>query len=61
MTDRELDVLVLLPAGHTNAEIGRMLHISERTVGHHVSRILSKLGASNRAEAATEAHRLGLV
>jgi DNA-binding CsgD family transcriptional regulator/tetratricopeptide (TPR) repeat protein len=61
LTDRELDVLALLPAGHTNAEIGRMLHISERTVDHHVSRILSKLGASNRAEAATEAHRLGLV
>jgi ATP/maltotriose-dependent transcriptional regulator MalT len=60
LTDRELDVLRLLPSGSTNAEIGKALHISERTVDHHVSHILSKLGVSTRAEAAIEAHRLAL-
>ncbi len=60
LTDRELDVLALLPSGCTNAEIGQSLHISTKTAGHHVSRILTKLGASTRAEAAIEAHRLDL-
>lgn len=60
LTDRELDVLALLPSGATNAEIGATLHISTKTAGHHVSRILAKLGVSTRAEAAIEAHRLEL-
>ena len=60
LTDRELDVLALLPSGSTNAEIGATLYISERTVGHHVSRILSKLDVSTRAEAAVVAVQLGL-
>jgi DNA-binding CsgD family transcriptional regulator/tetratricopeptide (TPR) repeat protein len=60
LTDRELDVLRLLPTGSTNSEIGKTLYISERTVSHHVSRILSKLAVSTRAEAAIEAHRLDL-
>jgi DNA-binding NarL/FixJ family response regulator len=42
----------------TNAQIGQTLFISEKTAGHHVSRILSKLGVRNRAEAATHAVRL---
>jgi DNA-binding NarL/FixJ family response regulator len=60
LTDREVDVLSLLPSGKTNAEIGDALFISPKTAGHHVSRILTKLGASNRAEAAVVAERLGL-
>ena len=60
-TQRELEVLPLLAAGRTNAEIAENLVISPRTVGVHVSRILHKLGASRRAEVADIAHRRGLV
>jgi DNA-binding CsgD family transcriptional regulator len=52
LTEREKQVLGLLAQGMTNAQIGRTLFISEKTAGHHVSRILSKTGARNRAEAA---------
>ncbi len=55
LTSRETQVLALLAQGMTNAQIGRTLFISEKTAGHHVSRILSKLGARNRAEAAAQA------
>jgi DNA-binding NarL/FixJ family response regulator len=41
----------------SNAAIARALLISERTAGHHVSRILTKLGVHNRAEAAAFAAR----
>ena len=61
MTKRELEVLGLVAVGLSNRQIGRRLYISERTVGVHVSNILAKLHASNRVEAATIAHRLGLV
>ena len=57
LTAREREVLRLLARGLTNAQIGRTLFISEKTAGHHVSRILSKLGVRNRAEAATRAAR----
>jgi DNA-binding NarL/FixJ family response regulator len=51
-----------LPAeGRTNREIGERLYMSEKTASVHVSRILAKLGAANRAEAAASAERLGLV
>ena len=61
LTARELEVLDLLVAGLTNREIGGRLFISENTAGVHVSNILGKLGASRRTEAATIAHRLGLI
>jgi len=61
LSPRELDVLALLADGRTNREIAGALFISEKTVSVHVSRILAKLGAGNRAEAAAIAHRLGLV
>jgi DNA-binding CsgD family transcriptional regulator/tetratricopeptide (TPR) repeat protein len=61
LTNRELEVLPLLIAGRTNAEIADVLVISPRTVGIHVSRILAKLGASRRTEAAEIARRRGLV
>ncbi|NNE11318.1 MAG: AAA family ATPase [Ilumatobacter sp.] len=60
LTKRELDVLVLVATGRTNREIGDELGISAKTVGHHVSHILGKLGVRTRAEAAVEAERLGL-
>ena len=61
LTSRERQVLDLLCAGRTNAQICAELVISERTVDHHVSAVLRKLGVSNRAMAAAEANRLGLV
>jgi len=61
LTDREQTVLALVAEGHTNREIGAALFISEKTASVHVSRILSKLGVRSRVEAATSAHRLGLV
>ena len=61
LTERELEVLALVAEGHTNRQIGSELFMSEKTASVHVSRILSKLGASNRAEAAASAQRLGLV
>jgi DNA-binding CsgD family transcriptional regulator/tetratricopeptide (TPR) repeat protein len=60
LSPRELEVLRLMAAGQTNREIGAALFISEKTVSVHVSRVLAKLGAANRAAAATIAHRLGV-
>jgi ATP/maltotriose-dependent transcriptional regulator MalT len=59
LTNRERQVLDLIAQGMSNAQIGSALYISEKTAGHHVSRILAKLGVSNRAEAATHASRVG--
>jgi PAS domain S-box-containing protein len=61
LTGRELDVLALLVEGLGNAEIAERLVISHHTARYHVSSILSKLGAANRAEAAALAVKLGLV
>jgi ATP/maltotriose-dependent transcriptional regulator MalT len=57
LTAREREVLDLLAMGMSNALIAQALVISEKTAGHHVSRILSKLGVRNRAEAAAHAAR----
>jgi DNA-binding CsgD family transcriptional regulator len=61
LSPRELDVLELLCRRLTDAEIAAALFISPKTVGHHVSRILGKLGAANRREAAAIAARQHLL
>ena len=61
LTRREQEVLGLICAGHTNAEIAQQLFISAKTVDHHVSAVLAKLGAPTRGAAASQAARLGLV
>jgi len=61
LTQREREVLDLICAGHTNAEIAGKLFISVKTAGHHVSAVLAKLNAPTRGAAATRAVKLGLV
>ena len=58
LTNRQMDVLALLGDGLSNREIGERLYLSTRTVDHHVSAILRKLGAGNRARAALLAREL---
>ena len=60
LTSRETEVLRLMAAGLSNAEIAARLVLSGRTVAHHVSAILRKLGARTRGEAGERAARLGL-
>jgi DNA-binding CsgD family transcriptional regulator len=60
LTTREVEVVALLAQGLRNAEIAERLIVSERTVDHHVSAILRKLGVRSRTEAGAEAARLGL-
>ncbi len=57
LSDREMQVLWLVAQGKSNADIAEILYLSRKTVSHHVSSILAKLGLSNRIEAATYAVR----
>jgi DNA-binding CsgD family transcriptional regulator/tetratricopeptide (TPR) repeat protein len=60
LTRREAEVLALIQQGSTNAEIAARLFVSEKTVHHHVSAILRKLGVDSRGKAVSEAARRGL-
>lgn len=55
LSNREMDVLVHLARGKTNAEIGQIINLSEKTVSNYVSTILKKLHLTNRIELATYA------
>jgi DNA-binding CsgD family transcriptional regulator len=61
LTARELEVVALVADGLRNAEIAGRLFVSEKTVAHHVSAILRKLGVATRSQAGAEAARLGIV
>ena len=60
LTARERQILTLVTEGLRNSEIAQRLFLSQRTVEHHVSAILRKLGADNRLQAAAKAATLGL-
>ena len=61
LTPRELEIVKLVAEGHTTDEIASTLVISKRTVEHHRSHILEKLGMRDRVELARYAIRRGLV
>jgi DNA-binding NarL/FixJ family response regulator len=61
LTPREREVLALVGAGLSNAEIARRLHLVEGTIKTHVSAILSGLGVRNRVQAAILAYEAGMV
>jgi pimeloyl-ACP methyl ester carboxylesterase/DNA-binding CsgD family transcriptional regulator len=61
LTARELEVLRLLAAGHSNRELGELLFISPATAARHVANIYAKLGVDSRAQATTYAHQHQLI
>jgi DNA-binding NarL/FixJ family response regulator len=61
LTDRETEVLSLIVGGNSNKEIAAALFISEATVKTHINSLLSKLGVSDRTQAATTALQRGIV
>ena len=60
LTAREQEVLALLSQGLRDREISRRLFISERTVHHHVSTVLAKVGVSSRTAAAMQPVQMGI-
>lgn len=60
LTGRQLEILRLLVEGLRNAEIAERLSTSPKTVDHHVSAVLGKLGVRSRAEAIALAHQIGI-
>jgi DNA-binding NarL/FixJ family response regulator len=61
LTRRELEILRLVAEGHTNAQVARMLWVTEQTVKFHLSNIYRKLNVANRTEASRWAQRHGLL
>jgi DNA-binding NarL/FixJ family response regulator len=61
LTAREVEVLGLLADGLSYAEVAERLILSEKTVGHHVSAVLRKLGEPTRSRAVAAALRLGII
>src|SRR5262245_4918315 len=61
LTRREVEILRLVADGHSNAQLARMLWVTEQTVKFHLSNIYRKLGVANRTEASRWAHLHGLL
>jgi two-component system, NarL family, response regulator LiaR len=61
LTEKEKDILIMIAKGHSNKSIARQLFVSGNTIKFHISNILSKLGVSNRAQAAAIAVRENLL
>jgi DNA-binding NarL/FixJ family response regulator len=61
LTRREMEILQLVAEGHSNAELARMLWVTEQTVKFHLSNVYRKLEVSNRTEASRWAQRAGLL
>jgi DNA-binding NarL/FixJ family response regulator len=61
LTDRELEVLVLVARGWSNVEVAERLYITSATTKSHVSRLLMKLAARDRAQLIVMAYEVGLV
>jgi DNA-binding NarL/FixJ family response regulator len=60
LTDRQVEILHMVAAGRTNAEIAAKLVLSIRTVDHHVSAVLQKLGVTSRRQASAACAGFGL-
>lgn len=61
LSAREIEVLAMVAAGASNADVARRLHISDATVKSHLAHIFSKLGVSSRTAAVSAARRLGVL
>jgi DNA-binding NarL/FixJ family response regulator len=61
LTRRELEILLLVAEGHSNAQLARMLWVTEQTVKFHLSNVYRKLGVANRTEASRWAQVNGLL
>ncbi len=59
VTAREAEIMCLVAAGHTNAQVGRRLHISHHTVAQHVADMLRRCGARSRCELVARAYAAG--
>jgi DNA-binding NarL/FixJ family response regulator len=60
LTDREVEILQLIAAGRSNAEIARQLYLADKTVRNHVSNVFAKLRVSDRSQAIVRAREAGL-
>lgn len=61
LTEREIEIVRLVASGYNNRQIALQLVLAEGTVSNHMTHILAKLNATNRAEAVSKARLLGII